>query len=187
MRTSSLTQVFRQLPLNKWAAIASYFEQKEHNPVDFHPWLRSSLAQSINYFFPFSPRNISEAGVLLTDPTWEGSILPSAPDVTDYLFRDTKQNAIILTGDQNWLTGITHHSWEVFSVKGFHAGPISSSSIYQSMDVNGQSKNAKCYKDMARKTDWGDKLGDLGEYDEIAFCNYDWFDKFDWWGRRWSE
>ena len=69
-------------------------------------------------------------------------------------------------------------------MKGFHAGPISSSSIYQSMDVNGQSKNAKCYKDTARKTDRGDKLGDLGEYDEIAFCNYDWFDKFDWWGRR---
>ena len=65
-------------------------------------------------FFPVSPRNFSGAGVLLTDPTWVGSTLPSAPDVTDYLFRDTKQNAIILTGDQNWLTGITHHSWEVF-------------------------------------------------------------------------
>ena len=163
MRTSSLTQVFRQLPLNKWAAIASYFEQKEHNPVDFHPWLRSSLTQSINYFFPFSPRNISEAGVLLTDPTWEGSTLPSAPDVTDYLFRDTKQNTIILTGDQNWLTGITHHSWEVFfSVKGFDAGPNSSSSIDQSKDVYGQSTNAKFYKDMTRKTDWGDKLRDFG-------------------------
>ena len=52
-------------------------------------------------------------------------------------------------------------------MEGFDAGPNSSSSIYQSKDVNGQSTNAKFYKDMARKTDWGDELGDLGEYDEM--------------------
>ena len=40
-------------------------------------------------------------------------------------------------------------------MEGFDAGPNSSSSIYQSKDVNGQSTNAKFYKDMARKTDWG--------------------------------
>ena len=71
-----------------------------------------------------------------------------------------------------------------FFVKGFDAGPNSSSSIYQSKDVNGQSKNAKFYKDMTSKTDRGNKLGDLGEYEEILFCNYNWFDKFDWWDRR---
>ena len=58
-------------------------------------------------------------------------------------------------------------------MEGFDAGPNSSSSIYQSKDVDGQSKNAKFYKELLRKTDWGDELGDLGEYDDMPFCNYD--------------
>ena len=71
-----------------------------------------------------------------------------------------------------------------FSVKGFDAGPNSSSSIYQSKYVNGQQKTRNFIRIWQGKQTGGDKLGDLGEYDEIPFCNYNWFDKFDWWDRR---
>ena len=71
-------------------------------------------------------------------------------------------------------------------MEGFDAGPNSSSSIYQSKDVNGQSKNAKFYKDMARKTDWGMNWEIWVNMMKCHFAiiDYDWFDKFDWWDRR---